>query len=131
MGAEQVLHSTVGVQHRRLQRGALPERSVDVGERRDEIPSAADHYDLCGNSHNHMVTARSSADTAICRRKRKTISTLSPAIPTTTIPTAFKLAAAIEWSVRMSDYWIVGARIIDGTGRDPVDGQAIDVVDGG
>ncbi|MFE3829373.1 amidohydrolase family protein [Streptomyces sp. NPDC059092] len=29
-----------------------------------------------------------------------------------------------------SDYWIVGARIIDGTGRDPVDGSAIHVVDG-
>lgn len=27
----------------------------------------------------------------------------------------------------MSDYWIVGARIIDGTGRDPVHGQAIHV----
>lgn len=28
----------------------------------------------------------------------------------------------------MSDYWIVGARIVDGSGRDPVDGMAIHVV---
>ncbi|GAA1956634.1 amidohydrolase family protein [Amycolatopsis minnesotensis] len=30
----------------------------------------------------------------------------------------------------MSDYWIVGARIVDGTGRDPLDGQAINVMNG-
>ncbi|PIM66256.1 hypothetical protein CTU88_43860 [Streptomyces sp. JV178] len=48
MGAEQVLHSTVGVQHRRLQRGALLERSVDVGECRDEIPSAGSGGELSG-----------------------------------------------------------------------------------
>lgn len=46
--AEQVLHSTVGVQHRRLRRGALPNRSVYAGERRDEVASNRPGGDLSG-----------------------------------------------------------------------------------
>jgi hypothetical protein len=37
--AQQVLDAAVGVQHRRLGWCAVPQRVVDVGERRDEVAS--------------------------------------------------------------------------------------------
>jgi hypothetical protein len=46
--AQQVLDPTVGVQHRRLGRGAVPECAIDLSERRDEVASPWSGGELSG-----------------------------------------------------------------------------------